>query len=53
MVWNVTLRELPIDARDMIYILAYLICKAIPESMLFDVHQERFLDFLDSREILR
>ena len=53
MVWNVTLRELPIDARDMIYILAYLNCEAIPESMLFDVHQESFLDFLDSREKIR
>lgn len=53
MVWNVTLRELTIDARDMIYILAYLNCEAILESMLFDVHQERFLDFLDSRGIIR
>lgn len=53
MVWNVTLRELSTDARDLIYILAYLNCEAIPESMLCDVHPEPFLEFLDSREKIR
>ncbi|KAL9043636.1 MAG: hypothetical protein Q9214_003184, partial [Letrouitia sp. 1 TL-2023] len=53
MVWNVTLRELSGDARDLIYILAYLNCEAIPESMLCDIHTESFLEFLDCREMIR
>ena len=53
MVWNITLRELPSDARDLIFILAYLNCEAVPESMLCAVHQESFLEFLDSREKIR
>ena len=53
MVWNVTLRELSTDARDLTYILAYLNCEAVPESMLCAVHPEPFLEFLDSREKIR
>lgn len=53
MVWNVTLRELTGDARDLTYILAYLNCEAVPESMLCTVHPEGFLEFLDSREKIR
>jgi hypothetical protein len=53
MVWNVTLRELSTDARDLTYILAYLNCEAVPESMLCTVHPEAFLEFLDSREKIR
>ena len=53
MEWNVTLRELPADARDLTYILAYLNCEAVPESMLCAVHPEHILEFLDSRESIR
>ena len=53
MVWNVTLRELSADARDLTYILAYLNCEAVPESMLSAVHPEPSLEFLDAREKIR
>ena len=53
MVWNVTLRELTSDARDLTYILAYLNCEAVPESMLCAVHPEPSLEFLDAREEIR
>ena len=53
MVWNVTLRELSADARDLTYILAYLNSEAVPESMLSAVHPEPYLEFLDAREKIR
>jgi NB-ARC domain len=54
MVWNVTLRELSRDAQDVMYILAYLNCEAVPESMLWGrMHEEPSLHFLDPREKLR
>ena len=53
MVWNITLRELSADARDLTYILAYLNCEAVPEYMLCAVHPEHILEFLDSRESIR
>lgn len=52
-VWNITLRELPKDAQDLIYILAYLNSEAVPESLLHTVHLESSLEFLDSRESYR
>ena len=53
MVWNVTLRELTSDARGLTYILAYLNCEAVPESMLCTVQPESFLKFFDSKEEIR
>jgi hypothetical protein len=50
---HVTLRELPSDSQNLVYILAYLNCEAVPESMLFRVHSDPSLDFLDSREHMR
>ena len=52
-VWNITLRELPKDSQDLIYILAYLNSEAVPEALLHRVHQEPLLQFLDSRESRR
>jgi tetratricopeptide (TPR) repeat protein len=52
-VWNVTLRELPNDSQNLMYILAFLNCDAVPEDMLCAVHQEEFLEFLDVREKIR
>lgn len=50
MVWDVTLRELTPGARDVLNILAYLNCEAVPRKMLWTVHEDPLLKFLDSRE---
>ena len=53
MVWEVTLRELSQDARDVLNILAYLNCAAVPQKMLWGMHEDPSLHFLDIREELR
>lgn len=53
MVWNVTLRDLSREAQDLTYILAYLNCDAVPESMIWAVHEDPRLQFIDSRERVR
>ena len=53
MVYTVTLRELNRDAQDLMNILAYLNCDAVPESMIWGLHEEAELAFLDSREKMR
>lgn len=50
---HTTLRELPNDSQNLVYILAYLNCEAVPESMLVRIHRDSFLEFLDSREHTR
>lgn len=50
MVWEVTLRELTEDARDLLHILAYLNCASVPQDMLWRVHEDESLQFLDIRE---
>lgn len=50
---HVTLRELPTDSQNLVYILAYLNCEAVSESMLFRIHFDASLEFLDSREHTR
>lgn len=53
MVYNVTLRELNADAQNLMNILAYLNCDAVPETMIWNMHEEPSLRFLDSREKFR
>lgn len=53
MVWEVTLRELTEDARDLLNILAHLNCEAVPQRMLWALHDEPSLRFLDPREKVR
>lgn len=53
MVWEVTLRELSQDARDVLNILAYLNCATVPRNMLWGMHEDPSLQFLDTRESLR
>lgn len=53
MVWEVTLRELPHDARNVLNILAYLNCASVPQDMIWSIHADPILRFLDSREKLR
>lgn len=50
MVYNVTLRELNADAQSLMNILAYLNCEGVPESMIWNMHEDSDLAFLDSRE---
>lgn len=53
MVWEVTLRELTQDARDVLNILAYLNCSSVPRAMLWGMHEDPILHFLDIRERIR
>lgn len=53
MVWEVTLRELTQDARDVLNILAYLNCDTVLKTMLWRIHEDPILHFLDSREKIR
>jgi len=53
MVWEVTLRELTQDARDVLNILAYLNCGSVPRTMLWGIHEDPVLHFLDTREKIR
>lgn len=50
MVWSVTLRELSKDSSDVMNVLAYLNGEAIPETMLWRVHEDPNLHFPDKRE---
>ena len=53
MMWEVTLRELTQDARDVLNILAYLNCGSVPLTMLWGMHEDPILHFLDIREKIR
>lgn len=53
MVWEVTLRELSQDARDVLNVMAYLNCAAVPRDMLWRTHDDPNLHFLDIREGIR
>lgn len=52
MVWEVTLRELTQDARDVLNLLAYL-NSTVPEDMIWTIHSDPILSFLDPREEIR
>jgi hypothetical protein len=53
MVREVTLRELSQDASDVLNILAYLNSEAVPQRMLWGMHEDPSLHFLDIRESFR
>jgi len=53
MVWDVTLRELGEDARNLLNILAHLNCEAVPQRMFSGMHEDPSLEFLDLREPIR
>ncbi|KAM0723449.1 hypothetical protein Q7P37_000435 [Cladosporium fusiforme] len=53
MVWEVTLRELTQDARDVLNILACLNCASVPKDMIWSMHADPILRFLDPREKIR
>lgn len=50
MVWEITLRELSQDARDVLNILAYLNSASVPQKMVWRVHENPILQCLDRRE---
>ena len=52
-VCHITLRELPCDAQDLIYVMSYLNSDAVSESMLCGIYDEPILEFLNSKEPLR
>jgi hypothetical protein len=53
MVWEITLRELTQDARDVLNVLAYLNSASVPKDMLWRMHEDPILHFLDTRESIR
>ena len=52
-VWNIGLREVTIDARELLNILAFLDSEIIQRSLLVDKHEEPALDFLHSDQTFR
>jgi hypothetical protein len=48
--WNLGLREVPVDARDLLNILAFLDPDTIQTEMLIDEHEEKILEMLHSTE---
>jgi hypothetical protein len=53
MVWEVMLRELTQGARDVLGIMACLNSAYVPQKMLWGVHEDLSLQFLDIREKIR
>jgi len=51
--WNIGLREVTIDARELLHILAFLDSDTIQKDLLVDEHQEPSLEFLHSSEKFR
>lgn len=52
-VWNIGLREVTIDARELLNILAFLDSDNIQRKLLVGEHEEPFLDFLHSDQSFR
>lgn len=52
-VWNIGLREVTIDARDLLNILAFLDSETIQRNILVGEHEEPSLDFLHSDQTFR
>lgn len=52
-VWNIGLREVTIDARELLNILAFLDSETIRRSLLVGEHKEPSLDFLHSDQTFR
>lgn len=53
MVWDVALRELTEDSRQVLNIIALLNCSSVPVDMLWRIHEDPSLQFLDIREKIR
>jgi hypothetical protein len=53
MVWEIILRELSQDARDVLNIFTCLNCASVPRDMLWRVHEDPILHFLDNRQRVR
>lgn len=53
MVREVTLRELTEDARNVLNIIAFLNCASVPLSMLWGMHEDPSLSFLDKQQKIR
>lgn len=51
--WNIGLREVTIDARELLHILAFLDSDTIQKDLLVGEHQEHDLEFLHSSEKFR
>ncbi|MCJ1467362.1 hypothetical protein MMC07_005986 [Pseudocyphellaria aurata] len=52
-VWNIGLREVTIDARELLNILAFLDSETIQRNLLVGEHEEPLLDFLHSHQTFR
>ena len=52
-VWNIGLREVTIDARELLNILAFLDSETIQKKLLIGEHEEPSLDFLHSDQAFR
>ena len=52
-VWNIGLREVTIDARELLNILAFLDCDHIQRKLLVGDHEEASLEFLHSDQSFR
>ena len=52
-VWNIGLREVTIDARELLNVLAFLDSENIQRNLLVDKHEEPQLDFLHSDQTFR
>ncbi|KAE9378878.1 hypothetical protein N431DRAFT_478014 [Stipitochalara longipes BDJ] len=51
--WDIGFRELSLNARQLLKILAFLDSESIPKDLLVDDHKEPFLEFLNSSETIR
>ena len=51
--WNIGLREVTIDARELLNILAFLDSDTIQKDLLVGEHEEPSLDLLHSSEAFR
>lgn len=52
-IWNIGLREVTIDARELLNILAFLDSETIQRNLLVGEHEEPLLDFLHSHQTFR
>ena len=52
-VWNIGLREVTIDAKELLNVLAFLDCETIQRKLLVGDHQEPSLEFLHSDQSFR
>ena len=53
MVWSVTSSELPKSSQDLAYILSYLNGEGVPENVIWRIHEDPSLSFLDERQPMK